>query len=79
MTNKMAETELPFDPGIITIELSPAQVCDLIPLLRRQVIDRRGLIFVSIAPYIEANGFRLQAKFLRWPVANKVLKLLKNE
>jgi hypothetical protein len=69
------QPELPFD--LVTILLTDAQRRQLEPLVRRQ--GRRGLLLVSIAPHIQNgnNVFRLQAKFLPWRTANKILKLIR--
>jgi hypothetical protein len=71
------QPELPFD--LVTILLTDAQRRQLEPMVRRQCQDRRGLLLVSIAPHIQNdnNVFRLQAKFLPWRTANKILKLIR--
>jgi hypothetical protein len=73
--------ELPFTAGITTITLTPDQERDLLPLVQRQVIDRRGLLFFSVAPFMDVEAgspaLRLQAVFLPWKIANRVLKLIR--
>lgn len=67
------------DSEILTVVLTDAQRSQLEPLVRRQTRDRRGLIFVTVGPFMQ-NGqtaFRLQAKFLKSKAANKVLKIIR--
>jgi hypothetical protein len=59
--------------------LTDEQGPQLAPLVRRQVLDRKGLLPVSVAPFME-NGetaFQRQAQFLEWKTASKVLKLIR--
>jgi hypothetical protein len=75
----MQQTELTFDPGLVTLVLTDSQRQQLEPLVRRQVKDRRGLLFVSVAPFLE-NGqtaFRLQAKFVPHRTANRLLRIIR--
>jgi hypothetical protein len=76
----MQQPELTFEDVILTLTLTDSQRRQLEPLVRRQATDRRALIFVSVGPFIDDNGqtaFRLQAKFLPWRHANKVLKIIR--
>ena len=71
------QPEPPFD-SLVTLRLTDEQRQQLEPLVRRQVEDRKGLLLVSVAPFME-NGepaFRMQAMFLPWKTASKVLKLV---
>jgi len=63
---------------IITLYLTSGQREFLEPLVRRQVKDRRGLIFVSVAPFFDegTSHFRMQAKWVRWKDANKALRII---
>ena len=64
---------------IVTIELSPQQAAVFHPLLERQADERRGLLLMSVAPdLLDGQAiFRLQAVFLAWPAARKVLKIIR--
>lgn len=75
----MQQPDLPFDAGIITMALTNSQRRQLEPLVRRQVQDRRGLLLVSVAPDLRegCTVFRLQAKFLDWKRANKILRIIR--
>jgi hypothetical protein len=65
--------------AIVTMTLTDSQREMLSPLVRQQSRDRRGLILVSVAPHLDRGRsfFRLQAKFLSWKSANKVLKIIR--
>jgi hypothetical protein len=70
-----------FNSGIVTLQLTESQREQLQPLVRRQVAERRGLLLCSVAPHFN-NGkscFRLQAKFLTWPAAQRVLKIVRED
>jgi len=78
----MEHDELPFGPDLITLALTDSQSQQLRCLIRRQVTDRKGLLSCSVAPFISSeNGethFRLQAAFIPWKTANKVLKIIRD-
>jgi hypothetical protein len=65
---------------VVTLVLTDEQRRWLEPLVRRQAQDRRGLLFVSVAPFwsVEAGQtrLRLQAKFLPWARARRALKVM---
>ena len=75
------QPELPFTGPLVSFVLTPDQCDRLFPLVRQQVTDRRGLLFVSIAPFIavdlDGTQLRLQAVWLPWKTVNKVLRLIK--
>jgi hypothetical protein len=73
----MSQLDLPFD--LVTFPLTEEQVRLVAPLVRRQAEDRRGLLFVSVAPNVQdgSNVFTFQAKFLPWRKANRVLKIIR--
>jgi hypothetical protein len=76
-----AHPELPFDAGVVTVTLTAEQHAQLLPLVRRQVTDRLGLLLMSIAPYVEVEAgetkLRLQVMYLDWKTARKILKLIR--
>jgi hypothetical protein len=72
--------ELPFDSELVTVVLSDEQKAQLLPLVRQQVVDRRGLLFCSVAPFLDVQDgetkLRLQAAFIDHKTAGKILKLI---
>jgi hypothetical protein len=62
------------------LPLSDAQAAALATLVHEQPKRRQGLIFVSVAPFWSVKAgqtrFRLQARFVPWQKASRVLKLL---
>ena len=68
---------------VVTIQLLERQAEDLWPIVRRQVDDKKGLIFYSVAPYLTMKPgcvqLRMQAVFVPHPKANKILKLIQSE
>jgi hypothetical protein len=73
----MNEPELAFD--IVTLPLTDEQARLVAPLVRRQAKERKGLLLVSVAPSLQDGRtvFRLQACFLPWPLANRVLRIIR--
>lgn len=73
----MNQLNLPFD--LVAFPLTEEQARLVVPLVRRQAEDRRGLLFVSVAPNVQdgSNLFTLQAQFLPWRKANRVLKIIR--
>jgi len=73
----MDQPKLPFK--IVTLPLTDEQGRLVAPLVRRQAKERKGLLLVSVAPNVEQgrNEFRLQAVFLPWPSANRVLRIVR--
>jgi hypothetical protein len=75
------QAELPFNSEIVTVVLSDRQRDQLMPLVEKQATDRRAVVFVSVAPFWDLDAgetrLRLQAAFLDWKTANKVLKLIR--
>jgi len=74
----MNEHELPF--GIVQVALTPDQAEVIAPLVRRQPIDRRGLLLATAAPDIQdaqPTTFRMQIVFLDHRRAQRVLKIIR--
>ncbi len=73
----MSQPELPFN--IVTLPLTAEQGELVAPLVRRQAPERKGLLLVSVAPDLREGRtvFRLQACFLPWRVANRVLRIIR--
>jgi hypothetical protein len=67
--------------GVIEVILTAAQKEHLLPLVRRQLVVRKGLVMVSVAPhFIDGEPvLRLQAQYLRQPAAAKVSKIMAQE
>jgi hypothetical protein len=63
----------------LELTLSDEQAALVAPLVRRQALERRGLLLVSVAPDLRDGRtiFRLQACFLPWRLANKILKIIR--
>jgi hypothetical protein len=82
-TGKQMTSELPFSDAIVTVALSDQQQAQLLPLVSRQAIHRKGLLFLSVAPFWsveeQQTQLRLQATFLPWKTANKILKLIRED
>jgi hypothetical protein len=78
MMNKTRKEDPSFE--LVNLVLTDEQRRQLEPLVRRQTHDRRGLLFVSVAPFwsVEAGQtrLRLQAKFLPWARARRALKVM---
>jgi hypothetical protein len=71
----------PLTDGVpVKMALTDTQREQLAHLVYRQGKEHKELIFVSAAPFwsSEAGGtrFRMRAKWVRWPIANKILKLI---
>lgn len=64
---------------IVTLPLTGEQGELVAPLVRRQAKERKGLLLVSVAPDMRDGRtvFRLQACFLPWPLANRVLRIIR--
>lgn len=62
----------------IELTLTDSQAAELLPLVRQQVSSRRGLLLVSVAPFLNdgTTRLRLQAQYVRQPAAAKILKLM---
>ena len=73
----MNQPKLPLD--IVTLPLTDEQGELVAPLVRRQASERRGLLLVSVAPDVRHGRtvFRLQACFLPWRLANRVLQIIR--
>jgi hypothetical protein len=69
---------MPLPDDIVEIPLTAAQAAVLLPLVRLQPEKRQGLLFVSVGPKVTPGGtvLRLQAKWLPWSTAQKVLRLI---
>jgi hypothetical protein len=65
---------------LVEVVLTETQRCQLLPLVRQQSTTRRGLLLVSIAPFLDqgTSKLRLQAVFLQQAAAAKVLKIIQN-
>ena len=65
---------------IITLALTEEQHEALKSLVDWQGVERKGLLLASAAPFFDLDSsevrLRLQATFLKWPVANRVLKII---
>jgi hypothetical protein len=70
---------MPTQPDVEFL-LSPEQHQLFLPLVRRQVTSRCGLLLATIAPFLTDGQQRLrfQAVFVTHPDANKILKIIKN-
>jgi hypothetical protein len=68
---------------IITLALTEEQHEALKSLVDRQGVERKGLLLASAAPFFDLDSsqvrLRLQAIFLKWPVANRVLKIIRKQ
>ena len=68
------------DAEVVTLPLTRKQRKQLEGLVHRQGIEHKGLLLCSAAPFFCFNSgevrLRLQATFLKWPVANRVLKII---
>lgn len=75
--------DTPSPTEIITVNILQSQAAELWPLVQRQATDRKGLIFVSVAPYMTRHNswarLRLQAVFMPHKAANKILKIIRTE
>ena len=73
--------ELPFPTEPVSFALTREQHLLLLPLVRKQTTSKKGLLCVSIAPFIRVeNGetkLRLQAIFLEQKTATKVLRAIR--
>jgi hypothetical protein len=69
---------MPDPDQIIEIALTAEQTARLLPLIREQPIRRKGLLFVTVGPTVTSTGtlLRLQAKWIAWPRAQAVLRLI---
>ena len=70
--------------NLVEVPLFAYQAKDLWELVRRQEKDRKGLIFMSVAPYMLADEcgwarLRMQAAFVSSKAAQKILKLIQAE
>jgi hypothetical protein len=69
--------------GLVVVDLFAYQAKDLWALVRRQHTDRKGAIFMSVAPHMVDEGgwsrLRLQAAFVPHLKANKIIKIIQSE
>jgi hypothetical protein len=63
------------------LTLTEEQRQSLEPLVHRQGAERKGLLLCRAAPFFFFDSgevrLRLQATFLKWPTANRVLKIIR--
>jgi len=68
---------------IITLALTEEQHEALKSLVDRQGVERKGLLLCRAAPFFffDSGEVRLglQATFLKWPTANRVLKIIRKQ
>jgi hypothetical protein len=68
---------------VITLTLTGQQHEALEGLVRRQAVEHKGLLLCSAAPFFCFDSgevrLRLQATFLEWSAANRILKIIREQ